>query len=30
VAEGTAHPPEQTEGLLQNPPPALAAYLGTD
>jgi len=30
VAEGTAHPPEQTKGLLQNPPPALAAYLGTD
>lgn len=29
VAEGTAHPPAQTQGLLQNPPPALAAYLGT-
>ena len=29
VAEGTAHPPEQTQGLLQNPTPALAAYLGT-
>ncbi|MCV2867107.1 thiamine ABC transporter ATP-binding protein [Defluviimonas sp. WL0002] len=29
VAEGTAHPPADTPGLLENPPPALSAYLGT-
>ena len=29
LAEGTAYPPEQTQALLKNPPPALAAYLGT-
>ncbi|WP_415182875.1 ATP-binding cassette domain-containing protein [Phaeovulum sp.] len=28
VAEGVAHPPQPTETLLTNPPPALAAYLG--
>ncbi|MEL6642781.1 MAG: ATP-binding cassette domain-containing protein [Pseudomonadota bacterium] len=27
VAEGRAHPPVQTASLLDNPPPALAAYL---
>ncbi|MDX5403287.1 MAG: thiamine ABC transporter ATP-binding protein [Rhodobacterales bacterium] len=29
VAEGVAHPPQPTAALLDNPPPALAAYLGT-
>lgn len=29
VAEGIAHPPQPTAALLDNPPPALAAYLGT-
>jgi thiamine transport system ATP-binding protein len=29
VADGVAHPPVPTAGLLDNPPPALAAYLGT-
>lgn len=29
VAEGRAAPPEPTQALLDNPPPALAAYLGT-
>lgn len=29
VAEGRAAPPEPTQTLLDNPPPALAAYLGT-
>lgn len=29
VAEGTAAPPQPTAALLDNPPPALAAYLGT-
>lgn len=29
VAEGRAAPPEPTGALLDNPPPALAAYLGT-
>ncbi|PYF09729.1 thiamine transport system ATP-binding protein [Rhodobacter viridis] len=28
VAEGIAHPPAATAGLLADPPPALAAYLG--
>ncbi|MEW2912000.1 ATP-binding cassette domain-containing protein [Leisingera sp. JC11] len=28
VAEGKAHPPQQTAELLDNPPPALKAYLG--
>ncbi|HPD94052.1 MAG: ATP-binding cassette domain-containing protein [Rhodobacter sp.] len=28
VAEGRAHPPAPTRALLDNPPPALAAYLG--
>lgn len=28
VAEGIAHPPAPTSTLLDNPPPALAAYLG--
>jgi thiamine transport system ATP-binding protein len=28
LAEGVAHPPVLTEGLLANPPPALRAYLG--
>ncbi|ADE86429.1 thiamine ABC transporter ATP-binding protein [Rhodobacter capsulatus] len=28
VAEGVAHPPAATAGLLADPPPALAAYLG--
>jgi thiamine transport system ATP-binding protein len=28
VAEGIAHPPRPTAALLDNPPPALAAYLG--
>lgn len=28
VAEGLAHPPQPTAALLDNPPPALAAYLG--
>jgi len=28
VAEGMAHPPQQTAELLDNPPPALKAYLG--
>lgn len=28
VAGGVAHPPQPTEALLDNPPPALAAYLG--
>ncbi len=28
VADGTAHPPAPTNTLLDNPPPALAAYLG--
>lgn len=28
VAEGAAHPPVPTAQLLDNPPPALAAYLG--
>jgi thiamine transport system ATP-binding protein len=28
VAEGIAHPPAPTATLLDNPPPALAAYLG--
>ena len=28
VAEGVAHPPQETTGLLDNPPPALRAYLG--
>jgi len=28
VAEGIAHPPAATVGLLADPPPALAAYLG--
>lgn len=30
VAEGMAHPPEATEGLLRDPPPALRAYLGSN
>ena len=30
VAEGTANSPKDTGTLMQNPPPALAAYLGTD
>ncbi|UWQ45532.1 thiamine ABC transporter ATP-binding protein [Leisingera aquaemixtae] len=29
VAEGSAHPPQATAELLDNPPPALQAYLGT-
>lgn len=29
VAEGIAHAPQPTAALLDNPPPALAAYLGT-
>ncbi len=29
VADGVASPPEPTEALLQDPPPTLAAYLGT-
>ncbi|UWQ58455.1 ATP-binding cassette domain-containing protein [Leisingera caerulea] len=29
VAEGRAHPPQATAELLDNPPPALRAYLGT-
>ena len=28
VAEGVAHPPAPTQALLDNPPPALRAYLG--
>ena len=28
VADGVAHPPQPTARLLDNPPPALAAYLG--
>ena len=28
VAEGVAHPPRSTADLLDNPPPALKAYLG--
>ncbi len=28
VAEGVAHPPQPTADLLDNPPPALRAYLG--
>ncbi|WP_027256887.1 ATP-binding cassette domain-containing protein [Leisingera aquimarina] len=28
VTDGTAHPPQQTAELLDNPPPALKAYLG--
>ncbi|WP_264211704.1 thiamine ABC transporter ATP-binding protein [Leisingera thetidis] len=28
VAEGKAHPPQKTAELLDNPPPALKAYLG--
>ena len=28
VADGVAHPPQPTAALLDNPPPALAAYLG--
>jgi thiamine transport system ATP-binding protein len=28
VADGVAHPPAPTAALLDNPPPALAAYLG--
>lgn len=28
VAEGHAHPPAETRALLDDPPPALAAYLG--
>ncbi|MFN3824526.1 MAG: ATP-binding cassette domain-containing protein [Pseudorhodobacter sp.] len=28
VADGIAHPPHPTSDLLDNPPPALAAYLG--
>ena len=28
VADGTAHPPMPTADLLDNPPPALKAYLG--
>lgn len=28
VADGVAHPPADTATLLENPPPALAAYLG--
>lgn len=28
VADGMAHPPSPTAALLDNPPPALAAYLG--
>lgn len=28
VANGVAHPPQPTAALLDNPPPALAAYLG--
>ncbi|MEY8803311.1 ATP-binding cassette domain-containing protein [Leisingera sp. XS_AS12] len=28
VAEGRAHPPQRTAELLDNPPPALKAYLG--
>jgi thiamine transport system ATP-binding protein len=28
VADGIAHPPEPTAALLENPPPALRAYLG--
>ncbi|NVK12859.1 MAG: ATP-binding cassette domain-containing protein [Rhodobacteraceae bacterium] len=28
VADGKAHPPQQTAELLDNPPPALKAYLG--
>lgn len=29
VADGIAHAPQPTRALLENPPPALAAYLGT-
>jgi thiamine transport system ATP-binding protein len=29
VADGIAHAPQPTQDLLRNPPPALAAYLGT-
>ncbi len=29
VAEGRAHPPQPTAALLDSPPPALAAYLGS-
>ncbi len=29
VADGIAHAPQPTRALLQSPPPALAAYLGT-
>ncbi|MFN4156977.1 MAG: ATP-binding cassette domain-containing protein [Gemmobacter sp.] len=29
VADGAAHPPQPTTALLNDPPPALAAYLGT-
>lgn len=28
VADGVAHPPQPTEALLDDPPPALATYLG--
>ena len=28
VADGQAHPPMETAALLDNPPPALKAYLG--
>lgn len=28
VADGVAYPPQPTDALLDNPPPALAAYLG--
>jgi thiamine transport system ATP-binding protein len=28
VENGTAHPPQPTDALLDNPPPALRAYLG--
>ncbi|MEC7256385.1 MAG: ATP-binding cassette domain-containing protein [Pseudomonadota bacterium] len=30
VADGQAHPPVETAALLNNPPPALRAYLGQD
>lgn len=28
VADGSAHPPEETDKLLDNPPPTLRQYLG--
>ncbi len=28
VENGQAHPPQETRALLDNPPPALRAYLG--